>query len=275
MIPLILDIETVPKGEYTPQDYKEKEPTLEGIQPSKAIKDPLKQEAYIAKKYESELQKYNKDFDKHMDADMKAWKRRSLNDKTCQVVSISVKTPGKSVQVFAGPDEHENLIGLLCWLDDLEGAMKDIQWVGHNLAEFDIPILRSKYMSSYWHFDAPYQEMCTAFLKEPYFLPEWCSKYPPKYLPWKNVQESVHLFDFMYHLPSNQATFIDKEGETKTGVSLDIILKHYGLKGKEGVDGSDVYALWCDGDIDTIVEYNKDEVEQMEKLYNRVLGWWK
>ncbi len=271
---IVIDIETVPRGEYSPAEYNEEIPLIENTSPSKAIKDSVKQEAYVAKKFESEITKYNKDHDKFMDADMQAWKKRSLNDKTCQVISIAVKTMDKSVQVFAGPDEHENLIGFMCWLDDLDVAFKDILWLGHNIIGFDFPILKSKIMSQYWHYDTQYQELAQMFLREPYFLPDWATKYPHKFIPWKKKQEVPPVFDFMHHLPAVTASFTDSEGKTRNGTSLDIILRHWGLKGKEGCDGSDVYSLWCDGDIETITEYNKDEVEQMEQLFLRYIGWW-
>ncbi len=281
MIPLVIDIETVPRGEYTPQEYKEVEPLIEDIAPSKAIKDPEKQEAYIEKKYASELIKYNKDFDKFMVADLKAWKRRSLNDKTSQIISISVKLGDNHVHTFAGEDEHSNLIGFLCWFSDLDIHIKDILWVGHNIIGkrgFDFNQMRSKLMSQSRYFDVEYRQLADEHLMHPLFLPDWVSEYPHKYITWRPIdkQEKPVVFDFMHHLPSCPNTFTDKEGKTRTGTSLDIILQYYGYKGKQGgPDGSDIYDLWCDGDLDTIVNYNKDEVTQMAELFKSLTLWWK
>lgn len=281
MIPLVIDIETVPKGEYTPAEYKEEDkPTMEDVPEHGTMKDVDKIKAWKAKKYAKMLLDYNKEYDKFMFDDMKAWKGRSLNDKTSQIISISVKLGDNHVHTFAGEDEHTNLIGFLCWFSDLDVDIRDILWVGHNIIGargFDFNQLRSKLMAFSRFFDVEYRQLADEHLMHPLFLPDWASTYPHKYITWKPIdkQEKPVVFDFMHHLPSCPSTFVDKEGKTRTGKSLDVILQHYGYEGKKGCDGSDVYGLWCDGDLDTIVDYNKDEVEQMAAMFKNLPLWWK
>ena len=325
MIALVIDIETIPKGEYNPAEYEieftevctaiaspspEPEISLEDVPDSGNIKDEIKQlefrqkkliqmnkarvvkfQAEIKKyekatataqaKYDKAEEKYNKDADKFMDADMKDWKGRSINDKTSQIISISVKLGDNHVHTFSGADEHTNLIGFLCWFSDLDVDIRDILWVGHNIIGkrgFDFNQMRSKLMSQHRFYEDPYGDLAREHLNHPLFLPDWASEYPPRFITWKPIdkQEKPVACDFMHHLPSCPSTFVDKEGKTRTGKSLDVILQHYGYKGKEGgPDGSDVYDLWCDGDLDTIVNYNKDEVEQMAEMFKNLPLWWK
>jgi hypothetical protein len=54
----------------------------------------------------------------------------------------------------------------------------------------------------------------------------------------------------------------------KDYVSLDKIAKFLGLEGKEdGIDGSKVYDMWLEGQLEKIENYCRDDVELVREVY--------
>lgn len=273
MIPIIFDLECIPKGVHVPKEYPSKEPTMEDMPEHGSMKDPDKIAEWKADKLEKALTEYHEGLEPFLEKDLEAWKKRCFNDKTTQVVSIALKVGDQASVVFGGADEVDVITSFCCSVQDqleLMGAkLKDCVWVGHNVIRFDLPILRSKLMM--------FQEDL-GVLKCPYFLPDWGTAYPHKFIPWKAVemQDRPYVYDFMVHLPGTDAKFVDKNGDTRTGKSLDVILKSYGYTGKDDFDGSMVYDTYHAGDLAKIMSYNKSEIDDMSVLWNKVRPrmWW-
>jgi len=269
----IIDIKTVPRGEFTTVDIPE--PDYTEIKASSRLKDPIKIKEDISRKTEKARTEYEIAISTGMKEQEEQFKRRSLNDKVNQIVSISVKIDSNPVQSFTVSDEVL-LLHHFCefMIGSVPDSFKGFLWLFHNGVGFDIPVLRSKLLRQS---KSDSTGLIQHLLRDPFFLPEG-SKYPHKFIEYKPVeQQSAPLvFDFMYHLPGTDARFVDKEGDTCTGKRLDHILKYYGLQGKVDVTGADVYDLYNDGRIDLISEYNKDEVQQMYDLAQLVLPcmWW-
>ncbi len=273
------DVETVPEGEYEqPSCLLGERPMLDDIAPHKTMKDPDKQIAFREKGLIAAQEKYDKKFDDTMSKDENWYKKRSLNDKKNQVISISIKHNDTPVACFAGANEKENLIGLLCWMDDLGiNTLKDVLWVGHSIIRFDFPVLQSKIRAQYRFWEEPYRGLAKKYLESPFFMPTSPRHaYEPTYITWKKpeLQERPLVYDLYHHLPGTDSRYME-DGKERTGKSLDAILKHYGYVGKTGVDGSMVLDLWNQGDLGTIVDYNKDEVQQMYELFIAQPLWWK
>jgi hypothetical protein len=54
----------------------------------------------------------------------------------------------------------------------------------------------------------------------------------------------------------------------KDYVSLDKIAKFLGLGGKEeGIDGSKVYDMWLEGQLEKIEKYCREDVELVREVY--------
>ena len=51
---------------------------------------------------------------------------------------------------------------------------------------------------------------------------------------------------------------------------MDKLCKAFGIKGKEGFDGSMVNNEWVNGDRSKVIEYCKDDVRRTIEIYNRI-----
>ena len=82
-------------------------------------------------------------------------------------------------------------------------------------------------------------------------------------LPFKVKPHGRHGSDFF-------DTMQQWEG-FKGRISQDRLCKLLGIKGKpDGISGANVLDHYLDGDIDGIVSYNKDDVEKVKSIYNRI-----
>lgn len=55
-------------------------------------------------------------------------------------------------------------------------------------------------------------------------------------------------------------------------VSLNLVAKLLGIQGKGDFDGSMVYDTWKNGDIDRIIEYQRDDVILTRAIFNKIRG---
>jgi hypothetical protein len=105
------------------------------------------------------------------------------------------------------------------------GDLESIIWVGHNIRTFDLPWL--------WRKALQYRLYPLAGII-------------PRQRYDKRVQDTMEMW---------AADFRDR-------VSLDAIAAFLGLQGKpEGIDGSKVYDYWLAGDLDSIKEYCRQDIE--------------
>lgn len=109
-----------------------------------------------------------------------------------------------------------------------------VTWIGHNFAGFDLPYL-------YLH---------AARLG----LARLCRS-----LPWMPHQRP-YLIDTMYLAA----------GPGRERVSLDRIAKFFGLAGKSGMKGSEVYGAWLDGRHEEIAAYCMHDVELTREVFARL-----
>ena len=110
----------------------------------------------------------------------------------------------------------------------------NIQFIGHNIANFDLPYIwrRAKLLG----------------IKTPDFWPR------PSVAPWK-----LNAFDTMLEWAGNRGT-----------VSLDKLCQAFGVKGKGGMSGDQVYDYWLAGRYDEIESYCRDDVMRVIQLHERM-----
>lgn len=110
----------------------------------------------------------------------------------------------------------------------------NIQFIGHNIANFDLPYIwrRAKLLG----------------IKTPDFWPR------PSVAPWK-----LNAFDTMLEWAGNRGT-----------VSLDSLCQAFGVKGKDGMSGDQVYDYWQAGRYDEIESYCRDDVMRVMALHERM-----
>jgi hypothetical protein len=106
-----------------------------------------------------------------------------------------------------------------------------LAWVGHNIRAFDLPWIWRKALQ---HRLYPLASVI------------------PRHRYDRRVQDTMEMW---------AADFRDR-------VSLDAIASFLGLQGKpEGIDGSQVYDYWLAGDLDSIREYCRQDVELVYSVH--------
>ncbi|MCB1717543.1 MAG: hypothetical protein KDK05_20660 [Candidatus Competibacteraceae bacterium] len=106
-----------------------------------------------------------------------------------------------------------------------------IQFIGHNIINFDLPYIwrRAKLLG----------------VKLPGYWPR------PSVAPWR-----LEAFDTMLEWAGNRGT-----------VSLDSLCQAFGVKGKDGMSGDQVYDYWQAGRYDEIESYCRDDVMRVIQLH--------
>lgn len=108
--------------------------------------------------------------------------------------------------------------------------------VGHNITGFDIDFLKKR----------------AIILGVP--LPS-NAKLPRDVKPWsKGVHDTMVMW-----------------AGAKGRISMDALCSIFGIKGKEGFDGSMVASAWANGEHDKIAEYCKDDVYRTRKIHQKFL----
>lgn len=120
-------------------------------------------------------------------------------------------------------------------IDDLLSRRNTYQlrWVGHNVAEFDLPFL--------------WKRMVVRGLPPPRWLP-----HHPK--PW-----GEQVYDTMTEWAG-----------TRGRISLDRLCKLLGIPGKDGMTGADVWPAVQAGRIVEVAEYCRADVERVRSVYRRL-----
>lgn len=106
--------------------------------------------------------------------------------------------------------------------------------VGHNVANFDIRFI--------------WQRAFVLGLR----LPGWFPRDPK---PWsREVQDTMGIWS-----------------GAKDFISLDKLCKAMGLRGKQGMNGSDVAAAWAAGEYEEVAAYCRQDVERVRAVHRKML----
>jgi hypothetical protein len=128
------------------------------------------------------------------------------------------------------------------FLGDLEtmvyedtGRPEPIKWIGHYITGFDLRFI--------W-------QRCVINGVKPVINIPYDAK------PWSN-----NIFD----------TCIEWKGQYGSSSSNQSMLcKAFGIKSQEGIDGSEVYNAYLNGEYQKIIDHCRDDVEQVRELYKRM-----
>jgi len=134
------------------------------------------------------------------------------------------------------PGESEGAL-LDAFFEDLTAALPKLTgntWVGFNILEFDLRFILQRCMVT--------------------------NTRPPIVLP-ADARHGSTVFDCMKAWTG-----------WKGYVSQDALCEAFGIKGKSGMDGSQVWSAYQDGRYEDILDYNKDDVRIVRELYRR-MSW--
>ncbi len=112
----------------------------------------------------------------------------------------------------------------------------EVIFCGHNVAGFDLPFLKHR---SIIHKIKPPQELQKAMNAKP-----WDGCIADTMLMWSS--------------------------DSQKRASMDKLCEAFGIKGKEGFDGSMVNEEWVNGDRSKVIEYCKDDVRRTREIYKRI-----
>ena len=166
-------------------------------------------------------------------------RKKSLNSLEGRIFCIGVAINDKPTDIIKyDKDEKIILEQLEAYLDGNLGKDKyTCVWVGHNLKKFDIRWIAHRAMK--------------------YRLKNLLS-----YLPTDKFDKRVWDTNDMFNLYTYGC--YDK---------LDHIAKFFGLEGKVGMDGSQVYDYFLEGKYDEIHDYCKGDVDLTRDIFNIITGY--
>lgn len=168
------------------------------------------------------------------------WLKTSFDGGLGQVVCISWATDEGDTNALHVTDlsASSERATLEIFLDDIQ-TLKDQKrlgnprWVGHNVAEFDLPFL--------W-------KRCVVLGLE---APRWLPHHPK---PW-----GEQVYD----------TMVEWAGP-RGRISLDRLCKLLGIPGKDDMTGADVWPAVQAGRISDVAEYCRADVERVRSVYRRM-----
>jgi 3'-5' exonuclease len=164
-----------------------------------------------------------------------AYRKQALDSMAGRIWCIGVAKEDDDPVCFIGEDERELLERLEAFLRECKPTGRDVEWVGHNAASFD--------MRWVWRRAVKYDLAYLASLIR-----------PDKYRG--NIVDTMLLWAC---------------GDTRDYVSLDKLARFLGVGEKTpGMDGSKVYDLWVAGDASACAEYCAADVELTRSVYYRL-----
>lgn len=162
-----------------------------------------------------------------------AWRKYALNPFLGEIFCASIAINDEETYSIVGVDEEELLNNLLKELKALD-TKYGLIFIGHNLIEFDA-----------------------------YFIFIKSLKYGiPDLLTYFSNKHGVPLVDTMVMASGSK---------WKAYVSLNALSKLLGLKGKEGMDGSQVHDYWQEKRGQEICDYCNDDVELTRACYKKMV----
>lgn len=193
-----LDIETIPSG---------KKPSPDEIKAPKNYKDPEKIKAYK----ESAVDK--------------AWHDQGLDSMRGQILCIGAAVNNDEPQVFMNLDEFNDFI---------MAFPQDLEFVGHNIAQFDAKWLVRHGIARGYEYPARFK----------------LDRYRG------NLRDTMTIWAC---------------GDWKDHVKLDDLARFLGVGRKtEGIDGSKVWDFYKQGRIEEIKNYCADDVRLVREVYGKI-----
>lgn len=161
--------------------------------------------------------------------------KTALDTSLAEVVSIAWAFDDEIPKASTSENEREVLVGFWLWAETLP---ENTVFVTFNGNQFDWPILLHR---SLIHGVLPPR------FNTPYFF--------------KNVaRNSSTNFDILEHWA----------GWKQHTISMDKLCKLFGLPGKGGMSGADVWPAFLDGRLEDIAAYNEEDVWRTRGLYEKI-----
>jgi len=157
-----------------------------------------------------------------------AWGKQALNPLKGEIICIGYAIDSHKPECIIGEEED-----IVSTFSEVLRTLSYINLIGYNVLGFDFPWLYLRAVK--------------------YNLPILKSVLPEK-------KNDTGYKDLMQEVSS---TLYGKDSY----LSLNDVCGFFGLKGKEGMDGSMVHQAFVDGKIQEIAEYCKDDVERNRSLY--------
>ena len=162
------------------------------------------------------------------------WRKTALDGTYGEVISISFAVAqGKIISLYRKLEESEKEL-LTCFVEGVKEAMKERHpyFIGHNI-QFDLKFLFRRCVIN--NVDMPFK------------------------FPFKGRHEGTY--------------FCTMEAWCGYGerISQDRLCKALGIEGKpDDIDGSKVWDVVQSGDIERVVEYNRDDVDKVRQIHSRL-----
>jgi 3'-5' exonuclease len=230
---LFFDIETIPAGDMPPVELPRK-PLLQDVKVGNRKGDTA--EAYANQKLPELIDKWMEECELLKIKNEEDFKKRAVNSLTAQIVCLGYALDDERPEVFTGTEEE--IISAYDSLLNSYGHQKiSIPLVGHNIMEFDIPLI--------FHRAIKYKKLSLI-----------------NYIIQLNdYQGRAVIYDTM-----QKWNLMSYRKYTK----LDDIALFLGISGKGEIDGSKVWDLWKNGKRQEIFEYCKDDIELTRNVYKRM-----
>ena len=138
--------------------------------------------------------------------------------------------------IFASDANHSEREVIELFYSFIDHEKNVDKFCGHNLASFDLPFLKHRSIIL-------------------------------------GIQPPAKLWQAMNAKPWDSCiadTMLLWSSDSQKRASMDKLCKAFGIKGKEGFDGSMVNNEWVNGDRSKVIEYCKDDVRRTIEIYNRI-----
>lgn len=164
----------------------------------------------------------------------KEYRGRSLNSLKCNVLCLAYAFEYNEPEILTGTDK-EVIQGFNSLLNRLGDKKESVILVGHNIKEFDVPII--------YHRAIRYNQSSLL-----------------RYLDGIKYVKG-RIFDTMVEWGLTKY---------KDYTSLDNILNYLGFTGKGEITGANVYDYYMRGELEKIYDYCKDDVKRIQQIYKRM-----
>lgn len=159
-----------------------------------------------------------------------AWNKQALNSMKGRIISVAWAIEDDPVKCVASDDTSEIFD---CVLEDLKRTDRPLiyTWVGHNSDEFDLPFM--------FHQSLKINHEIKMYLPAS-----------------KDYKEDTMKMWAQYRY--------------KQFYSMKSIAEFLGIDNPDDTDGSMVGEFYKRGDLESIIEHNKNDVEVLRKIYKRI-----
>ncbi len=163
-------------------------------------------------------------------------------------------------------------------LDAAKGQICSIAWAYENeepyISAHEGAINEFHVISKFFAYLSAQLKTASGAIKDPYFVGHYISGFDLKFLYQRCVVNQIKPpFKIPYngrHGTDYYDTMIGWAGYKST-ISQDNLCQALGIKGKpDDIDGSKVWDFVKAGNIERVAEYNRDDVEKVREIYNRL-----